>query len=62
MSASKSIWRMLLESSDDDSNDLVDILMDNSDRFREEATKPEVLRSMAQRMLVLPGLTLVGNQ
>jgi hypothetical protein len=38
MSAPKSVWRMLLESSDDDSSELVDILIDKSDRLREEAT------------------------
>ena len=57
----KSMWRMLLESSDESCKELVKELTEKSNRLKEEACKPEVLRSIAQRMKVLPGLGLVGE-
>ncbi|CAB9496368.1 Mitochondrial chaperone BCS1 [Seminavis robusta] len=57
----KSIWRMLLESSDEDCRELVKELMEKSDRLKAEATKPEVVRSLASGMSQLPGLGLVGS-
>jgi len=62
--APKSLWRMLLESSgtNEKCNELVKILMEKSDRLKEEARKPEVLQSIAQRTMVLPGLALVGER
>lgn len=57
----KSIWRMLLESNDSDCQELVKELIEKNERLKEEATKPEVLRTIAQRINVLPGLGFVGE-
>jgi len=57
----KSMWRMLLESNDSDCRELVELLMEKSERLRKEAQKPEVIRSIAQRLMSLPGLGLVGE-
>lgn len=57
----KSIWRMLIESNDGCCQDLVARLIEKSERLRDEATKPQVVRSLAARMSVLPGLSLVGS-
>ena len=35
--------------------------MSKSERLREEATKPEVLRSISKRMMTVPGLGFVGE-
>lgn len=53
---------MLLESADSESRELVELLMSKSERLQEEATKPEVLMAIAQRMTLVPGLGLVGSQ
>lgn len=55
----KSMWQMLVESSESDCVDLVKTLIAKSERLKEEALKPEVLQSIAKRMMVLPGLGLV---
>jgi hypothetical protein len=55
----KSIWQMLVESSESDCVELVKTLIEKSERLKEEALKPEVLQSIATRMMVLPGLGLV---
>jgi chaperone BCS1 len=55
----KSIWQMLVESSESDCVELVKILIEKSERLKEEALKPEVLQSIAKRVMVLPGLGLV---
>lgn len=57
----KSMWRMLLESTDDDCKELVATLMEQSDRLKAEAIKPEMLLALSQRMMVLPGLGFVGD-
>ena len=57
----KSMWRMLLESSDENCKELVSQLMEKSERLKEEAQKPEVLRAIAKRMMVLPALGLIGE-
>ena len=57
----KSIWRMLLESREDDCQELVKELMEKSERLKAEATKPEVVRSLAAGMAQHPGLSLVGS-
>ena len=57
----KSMWRMLLETSDSDCKELVEKLMEKSERLKKEAQKPEVLRAIAQRMMILPALGLVGE-
>jgi chaperone BCS1 len=57
----KSMWRMLIESSDSACKELVQHLMEKSDRLKEQTQKPEVLRAIAQRMMVLPALGFVGE-
>jgi hypothetical protein len=57
----KSMWRMLLETSDSECKELVEKLMEKSERLKKEAQKPEVLRAIAQRMMILPALGLVGE-
>lgn len=57
----KSMWRMLLESNEADCLELVELLMEQSERLKEEATKPEVLRSISKRMATVPGLSFVGE-
>lgn len=52
---------MLLESSDDDCRELVKELIEKSDRLKEEATSPELLRSLAAPMAGHAGLSLVGS-
>jgi chaperone BCS1 len=55
----KSIWQMLVESSESDCVELVKTLIEKSERLKEEALKPEVLQSISKRMMFLPGLGLV---
>lgn len=57
----KSMWRMLLESTDNDCKELVTTLMEQSDRLKAEAIKPEMLLALSQRMMFLPGLGFVGD-
>lgn len=57
----KSIWRMLLESNDNDCQELVSTLIEKSERLKQEAIKPEVMRYMTAKMSQLPGLSLVGS-
>jgi chaperone BCS1 len=57
----KSMWQMLVESSESACVKLVKTLIEKSERLKEEALKPEVLQSIAKRMMVLPGLSLVGE-
>jgi hypothetical protein len=57
----KSIWRMLIESSDCDCQELVATLIEKSERLKKEATRPETLKSLASGMSQLPGLSLVGS-
>ena len=56
----KSLWRMLLESNDDQAKELVQTLIEQSPRLKEEATKPEVLAAISKR-LALPGFSYVGE-
>eukprot|EP00544_Gedaniella_sp_CCMP2646_P008106 CAMPEP_0202490972 /NCGR_PEP_ID=MMETSP1361-20130828/8196_1 /ASSEMBLY_ACC=CAM_ASM_000849 /TAXON_ID=210615 /ORGANISM="Staurosira complex sp., Strain CCMP2646" /LENGTH=736 /DNA_ID=CAMNT_0049120959 /DNA_START=316 /DNA_END=2526 /DNA_ORIENTATION=- len=57
----KSVWRMLLESNGSECCELVELLMEKSERLAEEAAKPEVLRSISKRMMVVEGLGFVGE-
>jgi hypothetical protein len=50
---------MLAESSEPDCVELVKTLIERSEVLKEEALKPEVLQSIANRMMILPGLGLV---
>ncbi len=57
----KSLWRMLLESHDDDCKELVETVMKSSERLKLAAKNPSLLSSTAQKMASIPGLTLVGE-
>jgi len=57
----KSIWQMLLESNDNECQELVKILIEKSDRLKEDALKKTTLTAMARRMNVLPELGFVGE-
>jgi mitochondrial chaperone BCS1 len=58
----KSLWRMFLESGSSECKELVEKLLEKSERLKKEAEviKPEVLRSIAQRLTSKPALGLVG--
>lgn len=57
----KSMWHMLVESSESECQDLVKLLMEKSELLKKEVQRPEFLQSMARRMMVLPELGLVGE-
>jgi len=57
----KSLWRMLMEGQNDDCKDLVKLLMEKSEKLKKEALKPDIVQSVAERMLAFPGLGLVGE-
>lgn len=61
MPITKSMWRMMLESTNDDCRELVKLLVEKSERLKEAAKDPSLLCSAAQKMGALPGLTLVGE-
>jgi len=58
---SMSMWHMILNSESDDCKKLVETLMEKSDRLKEEAQKPELVRGIVHRMKSLPGLTVVAD-
>jgi chaperone BCS1 len=57
----KSLWRMFMESTSSDCREVVEALVEKSDRLKEEAEKytPDILRSIAQRVNFLPALGMV---
>jgi len=57
----KSMWRMLLESSEEKCIELVELLMAKSERLKEHAQSADTLRSFAQNMTSIPGMSLVGD-
>eukprot|EP00588_Corethron_pennatum_P030582 CAMPEP_0194317894 /NCGR_PEP_ID=MMETSP0171-20130528/14576_1 /TAXON_ID=218684 /ORGANISM="Corethron pennatum, Strain L29A3" /LENGTH=758 /DNA_ID=CAMNT_0039074625 /DNA_START=403 /DNA_END=2679 /DNA_ORIENTATION=+ len=57
----KSLWAMLLQSSDDDCKALVEKLTEHSERLRAKAQEPSAVADAAARMAVLPGLGIVGE-
>jgi len=61
MPVTKSLWRMLLESTNDDCQALVKLLVEKSTRMKEAAKDPSNLCAAAQRLTSLPGLSLVGE-
>eukprot|EP00979_Chaetoceros_neogracilis_P002581 scaffold435_cov275-Chaetoceros_neogracile.AAC.33 len=52
---------MLLESTNDDCQELVRMLIQKSKRLKDAATDPSLLCSAAQKLSAIPGLTLVGE-
>lgn len=61
MPITKSLWTMMLESTDDECQELVKTLIGKSERLKEAAKDPTNLCSVARRMAALPGLSLVGE-
>ena len=59
--APKSMWRLLLESEGASCKELVEKLIEKSDRLKKEATSPETLCALAERMGSIPGLSVVGR-
>jgi len=57
----KTMWRMLLESHADECKELVDKLVEKSERLKENAMSSDTLRSFAERMNSIPGMTVVGH-
>lgn len=61
MPINKSLWTMLLESTDENCKELVEMLMEKSQKLKEAAKDPINTCTIAKRMGAVPGLTLVGE-
>jgi SpoVK/Ycf46/Vps4 family AAA+-type ATPase len=59
--ATKSLWRMLLQSTNKDCLKLVKMLMKSSTKLSDYAKKIETVCAIAQRLGDVPGLSLVGE-
>ncbi len=57
----KSMWRMLLESTNSDCQELVKFLVEKSERLKSASKDPSNLSSATKRMLSLPGLSVIGE-
>lgn len=57
----KSMWRLLLESEGESCKVLVKKLIEKSESLKKEATSPETLCALAERMGSIPGLSVVGH-
>ena len=57
----KSLWRMFVESEAVVCQELVKELSTKSEKLKQEANKPEYLRSACKRISAFPGLGLVGE-
>ena len=57
----KSVWQMLLESNDDSCKDLVQKLIEKSERLKSEAAKSSILTDTIEKLRSMPGLGLVGD-
>ena len=53
------LWHMLIQSKNDQCHELVEKLMEKSDRLKREALKPEVLTASAESLAAFPGLGFV---
>jgi len=61
ISITKSLWTMILESTDQSCIDLKKLLMEKSERLKQIAQDSSAIVSAAQRMSKVPGLSLVGD-
>jgi len=61
MPIKKSLWKMLMESHDENCKELVDLLIEKSDRLKLASKNPTLLTSTARHMASIPGLSLVGE-
>lgn len=57
----KSMWRLLLESTNSECQELVEKLSEKSQRLKEASKDSKLICSVAQKIGALPGLTLVGE-
>lgn len=58
----KSMWQMLLESNDGDCKELVEKLIEKSERLKETALASRTMHLLAKRLTSVPGMNLVGHQ
>ena len=58
----KSLWRMLLESTNEDCLKLVHLLMQSSERLKADAMKSKTVCAIAKRLGDVPGLGLVSKE
>jgi len=61
MPINKSMWKMMLGSTNDDCQELVKMLIEKSKRLKEAAKDSSQLCSAAQKLSAIPRLTLVGE-
>lgn len=57
----KSLWRMILGSTDESCKELVEELMKKSERLKKAAQDPQMLCATARRVTRVPGLSLIGE-
>jgi len=57
----KSLWRMILESSDISCKELAKELINKSERLKKAAHDPQTLSATAHRMARVPGISLIGE-
>lgn len=57
----KCIFQLLLESSDDTCKEAVEKMVEESPRLKKYATQPEVVKEICRKMMILPGLSLIGH-
>ena len=62
MPITKSLWRMMLESTDEDCRELVELLIEKSECLKEAAKEPSNLSSTAKQISSIPGLCLIGEE
>lgn len=57
----KSLWHMLLESPETSCRELVESLLSQSDRLKQEAAKSELLKRVTANVTDMPGLRILGE-
>ena len=57
----KSPWQMFLESNDSECKDLIQLLIEKSDRLKQKFAESHVLTQAVEKLRALPGLGLVGE-
>merc|ERR1712038_1571476 len=57
----KSMWKMLVESTNPNCTELVKLLMEKSERLATEAKQSSILCNAAKKMSVVPGINYVGQ-
>jgi len=61
MPITKSVWRMMLESTNVSCKELAKELMNRSERLKKAAQDPQILCASAHRVARIPGLSLIGE-